>query len=114
MCGRWVIEVDETNRRYEGKAKLTAGWLVLVVVVVVIIVGSEKWPSFIEILSLIVASTSHYRGEVGWVLFPRWGEDGGAVENVILVWLVAGRKTKLLVLLQFHITSVLLIILAPH
>ena len=40
--GRWVIEVDETNRRshrrYEGKAKLTAGWLVLVVVVVVIIV----------------------------------------------------------------------------
>ena len=71
-------------------------------------------PSFIEILSLIVASTSHYRGEVGWVLFPRWGEDGGAVENVILVWLVAGRKTKLLVLLQFHITSVLLIILAPH
>ena len=44
MVGRWVIEVDETNRRmtshrrYEGKAKLTAGWLVLVVVVVVIIV----------------------------------------------------------------------------
>ena len=44
MGGRWVIEVDETNRRmtshrrYEGKAKLTAGWLVLVVVVVVIIV----------------------------------------------------------------------------
>ena len=42
--GRWVIEVDETNRRmtshrrYEGKTKLTAGWLVLVVVVVVIIV----------------------------------------------------------------------------
>ena len=67
---------------------------------------------FIEILSLIVASTSHYRGEVGWVLFPRWGEDGGAVENVILVWLVAGRKTKLLVLPQFHITSVLLIILS--
>ena len=41
-------------------------------------------------------------------------EDGGAVANVILVWLVAGRETKLLVLPQFHITSVLLIILAPH
>ena len=67
---------------------------------------------FIEILSLIVVLTSHYRGKVGWVFFPRWGEDGGAVENVILVWLVAGRKTKLLVLLQFHITSVLLIILS--
>ena len=44
MCGRWVIEVDETNRRMtgcrrcEGETKLTAGWLVLVVVVVVIIV----------------------------------------------------------------------------
>ena len=44
MGGKWVIEVDETNRRmtshrrYEGKTKLTAGWLVLVVVVVVIIV----------------------------------------------------------------------------
>ena len=44
MCGRWVIEVDETNRRMtshrrcEGETRLTAGWLVLVVVVVVIIV----------------------------------------------------------------------------
>ena len=39
-------------------------------------------------------------------------EDGGAVANVILVWLAAGRETKLLVLPQFHITSVLLIILS--
>ena len=38
-------------------------------------------------------------------------EDGGAAENVILVWLVAGRKTKLLVLPQFHITSTYI---APH
>ena len=55
MVGRWVIEVDETNRRMtgcrrcEGETKLTAGWLddevlvvvVVVVVVVMVVVGGE-------------------------------------------------------------------------
>ena len=47
--GRWVIEVDETNRRMtgcrrcEGETKLTAGWLddEVLVVVVVVVVGEE-------------------------------------------------------------------------